>query len=101
MLIKKVFALVVLGALTTLMPFNLARADETASIQMLIDKHQKAAADAKEKAAFHEQMEKEAASNKMGGKFDMVGHCRFWADYYRNLAVKEEKAAADLQKISK
>lgn len=26
----------------------------------------------------------------------MVGHCRFWADYYRKLAVEEEEAVKEL-----
>ena len=37
-------------------------------------------------------------SNGLGGaKIDRVGHCRYWADYYHNVAVKKDNAVVGLQ----
>lgn len=70
---------------------------ESMNRQELITMHREAAAKAREKVAYHEEMEKNAIAGKWGGKFDMVGHCRFWADHYRKLAAKEEQAARELE----
>ncbi len=65
--------------------------------QQLIAEHRQAAAEAQKKVAFHEGMEKNFVTGKGGPKMDMVGHCRYWADYYRKLADQEEQAAKELE----
>jgi len=71
--------------------------DPSAQTQTLIAAHHQAAVEAREKVVFHEKMEKEFVSGRGGSKIDMVGHCRYWADYYRKLAAQEEKAAKELE----
>ena len=70
----------------------------TPETQGLIEAHRKAAVDARGKAAFHEDMEEKFQTGRGGGKIDMVGHCRFWAEEYRKLAAKEDLAAKELER---
>lgn len=72
-------------------------AEQSPETQDLITAHRQAAGDAQKKVVFHEEMEKRFVAGHSGGKFDMVGHCRFWADYYRKLAAREEQAAKELE----
>lgn len=65
--------------------------------QVLIEAHRQAAAETQKKVAFHEQMGRKYQEGRGGGKIDMVGHCKFWADYYRKLAAQEEQAAKELE----
>jgi len=74
-----------------------AWAEQMKDSKDLIAAHHQAAIEAQKKVAFHEEMEKRFVEGKGGGKFDMVGHCKFWADYYRKVAVKEEQAAKELE----
>ncbi len=73
-----------------------AWAEQSLETQSLIAEHRQAAADAQKRVAFHEEMEKAFVTGRGGGKLDMVGHCRFWADYYRKLAAQEEQAVKEL-----
>lgn len=63
----------------------------------LMAAHRQAAVEAKQKVVFHEEMEKKFLEGRGGSKIDMAGHCRYWANYYRALAVQEEKAAKELE----
>ena len=72
-------------------------AEQLPETQQLIAAHHQAAADAQNRVAFHKEMEKAFVTGRGGSKMDMVGHCRFWADYYRKLAVQEEQAAKELE----
>ncbi len=65
--------------------------------QSLIAEHRQAAVEARQKVTFHEKMGKEFVAGRGGSKIDMVGHCRYWADYYQKLAAQEEKAAKELE----
>ena len=74
-----------------------AWAEQSPDTKALISAHRGAAADAQKKVIFHEAMEKSFVTGKGGSKVDMVGHCKFWADYYRKLSVQEEQAAQELE----
>ena len=74
-----------------------AWAEQMKDSKDLIAAHHQAAVEAQKKVAFHEEMEKRFVEGHGGAKFDMVGHCRFWADYYRKLAAQEEQAAKELE----
>ena len=74
-----------------------AWAEPSADTKALIAEHRQAATEAQKKVAFHEEMEKNFLVGRGGGKIDMVGHCRYWANYYRKLAVQEEQAAQELE----
>ena len=75
-----------------------ALAEPAPGTEPLIAEHRQAALDAQKKAAFHEEMAKSFRTGRGGAKIDMVGHCRYWADYYRNVAVKEDSAVKELEK---
>ena len=93
---EKLAGLLVAGMLTGLL--NPAGwAEQAPETQKLIAAHHQAAADTQKRVMFHEEMEKAFVTGHGGGKFDMVGHCRFWADYYRKLVTKEEQAAKELE----
>ncbi len=93
---KRIAGLFAVGMLTGLLS-PAAWAEQTPETQKLIAAHHQAAADAQKRVGFHEEMEKAFVTGHGGGKFDMVGHCRFWADYYRKLATQEEQAAKELE----
>ncbi len=96
-LIKKGIAgLFAVGMLTGLLS-PMAEAAQAPETQKLIAAHHQAAADAQKRVAFPEEMEKAFATGRGGGKIDMVGHCRFWADYYHKVAAQEEQAAKELE----
>ena len=94
--LKKVVSVFVVGSAIALLPMC-AWAEQSQETKDLITEHRTAASDAQKKAVFHEDMEKKFVAGKGGAKMDMVGHCKYWADYYRKLASQEEKAAQDLE----
>ena len=74
-----------------------AWAEPSPVTQKLVAAHHQAAAEARQKVVFHEEMAKSYETGRGGGKIDMVGHCRFWASYYGKLATQEEQAAKELE----
>ncbi len=93
---EKMSGLLVAGMLMGLLS-PVVWAEQAPETQKLIAAHHQAAADAQKRVTFHEEMEKVFVTGHGGGKFDMVGHCRFWADYYRKLAAQEEQAVKELE----
>lgn len=74
-----------------------AWAEQSPDEKMLIAAHRQAAVEAQKKVDFHEKMAKNFVAGRGGSKIDMVGHCRFWADYYQKVAEQEEQAAQELE----
>lgn len=95
-ILRKTMAALVLGSMVAFFAID-ARAEQSQHEKTLAAAHHEAAVDAEKKAVFHEEMEKHFVTGAGASKIDMVGHCRYWADYYRKLAVEEEKAAKDLE----
>ncbi len=93
---KGMMGLLVVGMLTGLLS-SMAWAEQSPETQKLIAAHHQAAVDAQKRVTFHEEMEKAFVAGRGGSKMDMVGHCRYWADYYRKLATREEQAAKELE----
>ncbi len=93
---KGIMGLVAMGMLIGLLS-PMAWAEQSPEVQKLITAHQQAAADAQKRVAFHEEMERHFVEGRGGSKMDMVGHCKFWADYYRKLATQEARAAKELE----
>ncbi len=93
---KGMVGLFVVGMLMGLLS-PMVWAQQSPETQKLIVAHHQAAADAQKRVTFHEEMEKAFVTGRGGSKMDMVGHCRFWADYYRKLATREEQAAKELE----
>ena len=93
---KKATAGLVVGSMAGLLTIA-AWAEQLQDTKALISAHREAAADAQKKVVFHEDMEKHFVEGKGGSKIDMVGHCRYWADYYRKLAAQEEQAGKELE----
>ncbi len=93
---KRMVGLFVVGMLTGLLS-PMVWAEQSPETQKLIAEHHQAAADAQKRVAFHEEMEKAFVTGRGGSKMDMVGHCRYWADYYRKLATQEDQAAKELE----
>ena len=93
---KGIMGLVAMGMLIGLLS-PMVRAEQSPETQKLIAAHYQAAADAQKRVAFHEEMEKAFVTGRGGSKMDMVGHCKFWADYYRKLATQEEQTAKELE----
>lgn len=90
------FALAALAAIS-LGPMPGWAVELSPEVKTLAAAHQQAALEARQKVTFHEKMEREFVTGRGGSKIDMVGHCRYWADYYRKLAAQEEKAAKELE----
>ena len=98
MLKKKALAwLFGVGILTSVLS-STAWAEPSVETQKIIAAHRQAAIDAQKQASFHGEMEKAFITGRGGSKVDMVGHCRYWADYYRKQAAQEEQAAKDLER---
>ncbi len=76
---------------------SVVAAEPSQEMQAMIAQHRQAAGEAQKKVAFHEDMEKKFKEGHGGSKMDMVGHCRYWADYYKKLAAQEEQAAKNLE----
>jgi len=93
---KKMVAGFVLGSAVVFLAVG-AWAEQSQDTKALISAHREAAADARKKVDFHGEMGKRFMEGKGGSKIDMAGHCRYWADYYRKLAAKEEQAAKQLE----
>ncbi len=72
-------------------------AEPSSETQALIVAHHQAASDAQKREAFHEEMAKKFQAGHGGTKIDMVGHCKYWADYYHKLAAQETQAAQELE----
>ncbi len=72
-------------------------AEPSSETQALITAHHQAAGDAQKREAFHEEMAKKFQAGHGGTKIDMVGHCKYWADYYHKLAAQETQAAQELE----
>ncbi len=86
-----------IAGMVAMLGTSVVTAEPSQEIQAMIAQHRQAAGEAQKKAAFHEDMEKKFKEGRGGSKIDMVGHCRYWADYYRKLVAQEEQAAKNLE----
>ncbi|MBI3616331.1 MAG: hypothetical protein HY211_07440 [Candidatus Omnitrophica bacterium] len=94
---KETGVVVLTVGIMTMLMFVLGAGAESLDVQRLITAHREAAVQAQKNVAVHEEMEKKFTQGRGGAKIDMVGHCRYWADYYRKLAAREEQAAKELE----
>ena len=97
---KVKFGLLIAGLWAGLLVTNV-QAELSKATQELIAAHREAAVEAQKKVAFHEQMAANFKAGRGGSKIDMVGHCRFWSDYYRKVATQEEQAAKELEQTGR
>ena len=97
MLQKSLRSGLLIAGMVTMLGTSVITAEPSQEMQAMITEHQQAAGEAQKKAAFHEDMEKKFREGHGGSKIDMVGHCRYWADYYKKLAAQEEQAAKNLE----
>ncbi len=95
--LKRAVVGLIVGAMMGLLSVG-GWAEQSPDTKALIGAHRQAVVEAQKKVAFHEEMAKSFVSGRGGSKIDMVGHCKYWADYYRKLALQEERAAKELEK---